>query len=327
MINTNDDRLSQLHEWLKENFGNLEYTLNPISGDASFRRYFRFKSKQHTFIAVDSPPEKESNEAFVHVTHLLEAEGLNVPHIHYSTLDFGFFLLSDFGDVLLLDELNTNTVNELYSKALNSLVIIQQTPAESLPLYDETLLLQEMELFREWYINKYLEIKLKNDENQNFNNVFKKLSHNALNQPQVFVHRDFHSRNLMILNNESLGIIDYQDAVVGPITYDLVSLLRDCYITWPNEKIYDLCINFYENINKHKIIDNVDESTFTKWFDLMGIQRHLKAVGIFSRLSIRDKKSTYLNDIPRTLRYIKSVASKYPETEILAEIIDNKVNI
>ena len=326
MKKTDDTRLSQLHEWLKEIFGNLDYTLNPVSGDASFRRYFRFKSNLQHFIAVDSPPDKESNEAFVNVTHLLEAEGLAVPHIHYSSLDFGFFLLSDFGDNLLLDKVNEKNMDDLYSKALTSLCIIQQTSTESLPLYNESLLLQEMELFREWFIDQHLNIKLKEDENNYFNTIFKKLADNALRQPQVFVHRDYHSRNLMYIENDSLGIIDYQDAVKGPVTYDLVSLLRDCYIAWPKEKVYTLCMNFYENLEARNMIQNADENAFIKWFDLMGVQRHLKAVGIFSRLSIRDKKSAYLNDIPRTLKYISSVAGKYAETEKLADIISSKIN-
>ena len=327
MTNSDDARLSHLHDWLKENFGGIDYTLKPVSGDASFRRYFRFKSNQHQFIAVDSPPEKESNAAFVQVTHLLEAEGLAVPHIHYSSLDFGFFLLSDFGDTLLLNILNDKNVFDLYTQALESLIVIQKTSAESLPLYDETLLLKEMELFREWFISKHLRIKLKEGENESLDRIFKTLTHNALQQPQVFVHRDYHSRNLMTVKDEKLGIIDYQDAVRGPLTYDLVSLLRDCYISWPEEKVYALCLDFYKKLKLQNIIQNIDENTFIKYFDLMGIQRHLKAVGIFSRLNIRDNKSNYLNDIPRTLNYIKSVAKKYSETEKLANIINTRVNI
>lgn len=327
MKNSDDTRLSLLHDWLKENFGNLEYTLKPVSGDASFRRYFRFKSDQHQFIAVDSPPDKESNEEFVHVTHLLAAEGVAVPHIHYSSLDFGFFLLSDFGDALLLDSLNDKNANDLYSMALDSLIVIQQTSAESLPLYNETLLQQEMELFREWFIKKHLNIKLNNDENEYLNTVFQILADNALQQPQVFVHRDYHSRNIMTIENGTLGIIDYQDSVKGPITYDLVSLLRDCYISWPDEMVYELCLSFYEMLKSKSTIQSIDERTFIKYFDLMGIQRHLKAVGIFSRLNIRDNKSNYLNDIPRTLNYIRLIAKKYSETEKLAEIISSRVTI
>ena len=183
-----------------------------------------------------------------------------------------------------------------------------------------------MELFREWFIDQHLNINLKEDENNYFNTVFKKLADNALQQPQVFVHRDYHSRNLMYIDDDNLGMIDYQDAVKGPVTYDLVSLLRDCYIAWPEDKVYTLCINFYGMLKAQNMIQNADENAFIKWFDLMGVQRHLKAVGIFSRLSIRDKKSAYLNEIPRILNYITSVASKYSETEKLADIISSKIN-
>lgn len=321
-----DTRLTQLHEWIKENLGNIKYTLATVSGDASFRRYFRLASKDNQYIAVDSPPEKESNDAFVNVTHLLEAEGLPVPHIHYSSLDFGYFLLSDLGDELLLDIVDKNNIDDLYNKALNALSIIQQTPATSLPLYDEQLLLQEMELFREWFLTKHLSLQLTDEENQILNNTYKDLAESALKQPQVFVHRDFHSRNLMQIEGKYPGIIDHQDAVLGPITYDLVSLLRDCYISWPDEKVTELALRFYKNIVDRNEIDNINEKLFLKWFDLMGIQRHLKAIGIFSRLSIRDNKSNYLQDIPRTLGYIKSVAKKYPETNKLSEFINNRVN-
>ncbi len=322
-----DPRLTQLHEWIKETLGNIKYSLTAVSGDASFRRYFRLASKDYLYIAVDSPPKKEKNEEFVNVTHLLEAEGLPVPHIHYSSLDFGFFLLSDLGDELLLNILNENNVDELYIKALNALSIIQQIPATSLPLYDAQLLLQEMELFREWFLTKYLSQQLTNDENQILSDTFKNLANNALQQPQVFVHRDFHSRNLMHIKGKYPGIIDHQDAVLGPITYDLVSLLRDCYIKWPNEKVIEFALSFYKKIIDSGTIENIEEKTFIKWFDLMGIQRHLKAIGIFSRLNIRDNKPNYLQDIPRTLSYIKSVTKNYPETNKLSEIINNKVNI
>ena len=320
-----DPRFTQLHEWIKENFGNIEYSLIPVSGDASFRRYFRFISSDKQFIAVDSPPEKENNEAFINVTHLLGAEGLPVPHIHYSSLDFGYFLLSDLGDDLLLNVLNETNANELYGKALDALKIIQQTPAINLPLYSEPLLLQEMELFREWFLTKHLSIQLTEDENQIVKNCFMNLTKNALVQPQVFVHRDFHSRNLLRIEGKHPGIIDYQDAVLGPITYDLVSLLRDCYIAWPAKKVTELATQFYHQSVTNDAAININEEQFLKWFDLMGIQRHLKAIGIFSRLNHRDGKPNYLKDIPRTLNYIRSVAGNYPETEALADLINKKV--
>ena len=324
MMNT-DTRLAELDNWLKGYFGNTEYSLTPVSGDASFRRYFRFISQELNYIAVDSPPEKENNEAFVHVTHLLGAEGLPVPHIHYSSLDFGFFLISDLGDELLLNVLNDENSNELYKKSLNALAVIQQTTASSLPLYDEKLLLQEMELFREWFLIQHLSYDLSKQDNELFDKTFKTLMENALQQPQVFVHRDYHSRNLMNIEGKFPGIIDYQDAVQGPITYDLVSLLRDCYIAWPEEIIKNLAIDFYKNLN-NDILKNTNTEVFLKWFDLMGIQRHLKAIGIFSRLNIRDNKPNYLSDIPRTLNYIKTIAKNYKETKQLAEFV-NKIEL
>ncbi len=322
-----DSRLTHLHEWIKENLGNVEYSLVSVSGDASFRRYFRLTSTDHQYIAVDSPPEKESNNEFVTVTHLLEAEGLPVPHIHYSSLDFGFFLLSDLGDELLLNILNKDNVDEFYNKALNALTVIQQTPTASLPLYNEQLLLQEMGLFREWFLERHLSLKLSEADNLLLSDIFESLMENALQQPQVFVHRDYHSRNLMNIEGKYPGIIDYQDAVVGPITYDLVSLLRDCYIKWPDEKITELTHNYYSRLTENNALTNIEEKEFIKWFDLMGIQRHLKAIGIFSRLNIRDQKSNYLQDIPRTLSYIQSIAKNYSETDGLSDFIARNVKI
>ena len=322
----NDPRLTQLHEWINELFGNFDYTLIPLSGDASFRRYFRLSSDSHNYIAVDSPPDKESNDAFVNVTHLLETEGLSVPHIHYSSLDFGYFLLDDFGDEQLLNHLNSENADSHYKQALYSLNIMRKTATENLPEYGEELLLEEMELFRNWYLNKHLSIELSKCEDQILDSVFKQLADNALSQPQVFVHRDYHSRNLMLIDTGSPGIIDYQDAVRGPITYDLVSLLRDCYISWPQERV-ERWVNSYLDImnDNNGNFRSDDILLFFKWFDLMGIQRHLKAIGIFSRLNIRDNKPNYLADIPRTLKYIQAIAPKHPETQPLSELIQQKI--
>ncbi len=320
-----DLRLTQLNEWIKDVLGSIIYSLTPISGDASFRRYFRFRAEHKQYIAVDAPPEKENNEAFVKVTHLLAAAGLPVPHIYYSSLDFGFFLIGDFGDVVLLNDLDYENVNTLYGKALDALAVVQQTPATSLPDCDKELLSTEMGLFREWFLNKHLAIKLTSSEYDLLEQVFASLVDNALAQPQVFVHGDYHSRNLMQIGAAYPGIIDYQDAVCGPVTYDLVSLLRDCYIEWPSAWVEAWALSFRDQISSKNIIGDVDEDTFLKWFDLMGLQRHLKAIGIFSRLHIRDDKSNYLADIPRTLRYIQTVAPKYPDTCELARFADARV--
>ncbi|MYB88435.1 MAG: phosphotransferase [Proteobacteria bacterium] len=320
-----DPRLALLHEWIKEILGDVPYTLEPASEDASFRRYFRLLSEQGQYIAVDAPPEKESNEAFAKVTHLLEAEGLPVPHIHYSFLDSGYFLLDDFGNTLLLDILDAENADNLYGHALEALTVIQQIPADSLPKYSQELLLQEMELFRQWFLIQLLDVKLSDSSVQVLNSAFTHLKNNALDQPQVFVHRDYHSRNLMKIDTGWPGIIDYQDAVCGPLTYDAVSLLRDCYIQWPSDRVQTWALDYRDRLMEKDIVSHITEETFLKWFDLMGIQRHLKAIGIFARLNLRDKKPGYLKDIPRTLEYIKSVAPKYPETQELAVFIDKKV--
>ena len=322
-----DLRLTQLNEWIKETLGAAAYSLTPISGDASFRRYSRLVVDNKKYIAVDAPPKKENNNAFINVTHLLEAEGLPVPHIHYSSLDFGFFLLSDFGDTLLLNVLDDGNVDTLYEKAFNALSIMQQIPATSLPCYSQELLLQEIELFQEWFLTKHLSVKLTSTEHSGLNQVFACLVGNALAQPQVFVHRDYHSRNLMYIDDTYPGIIDYQDAVCGPITYDLVSLLRDCYIGWPLARVEAWALSYRDKILGKNIVADIDEQTFLRWFDLMGIQRHLKAVGIFARLNIRDHKPNYLKDIPRILNYIKTVAPKYPETQTLANFIQDKISL
>ena len=318
-------RLTRLHEWIKEIIGDVPYTLEPVSGDASFRRYFRLQSEHGQYIAVDAPPEKEANEAFTNVTHLLEVEGLPVPHVHYSLLDSGYFLLDDFGDTLLLDILNAENADALYSNALEALTILQQIPAGSLPDYSQELLLQEMELFRQWFLNRLLAVELSDYSHRLLNEVFAHLKNNALDQPQVFVHRDYHSRNLMQIDASWPGIIDYQDAVCGPLTYDAVSLLRDCYIEWPSTQVQAWVLDYKDKLLKKDIITDIEDETFLKWFDLMGIQRHLKAIGIFSRLSLRDNKPGYLQDIPRTLEYIKTIAPKYPETRGLSDFINEKV--
>lgn len=322
-----DPRLTQLREWIGEMLGAAHFSLTPVSGDASFRRYFRFQSDDEQYIAVDAPPEKESNETFINVTHLLEAAGLHVPHIHYCSLDLGFFLLSDFGDTLLAHRLNHNNADALYQKAFDTLAVIRQAPATGLPPYDRKLLTDEMELFREWFLDKRRAVPMTHTDHTLLDRVFARLVENALEQPQVFVHRDYHSRNLMLTDEDQLGVIDYQDAVCGPLTYDLISLLRDCYIDWPPERVRAWALAWRAQISDDDTLTGADEQTFLKWFDLMGVQRHLKVAGIFSRLYIRDGKPGYLQNIPRTLHYLKSITPHYPETRELAEFLHDKVSL
>ncbi len=316
----NDARYQLLQSWINNIPGLHNTKLSVASADASFRRYFRASVSNKSYIIMDAPPEKENTEAFISITRILESQNVRVPHIHQINAKQGFLLLDDFGDQQLLENLNSNSVNTLYSKALDSLANIQQAPTNSLPGYDAALLSNEMALFADWYIEKELKIQLSEQQRSELERCFAPLIINASEQPRTFVHRDYHSRNLMLVDAGLPGVIDYQDAVHGPYTYDLVSLLRDCYIAWPEQQVQAWALSFKQRIEK-KQTTKVSDETFIRWFDLMGIQRHLKAIGIFSRLSHRDGKTGYLKDIPRTLNYIMQVSNKYPETKPLATFI------
>ena len=307
-------RIQELKNWLKEDVGLKSFDLKPASSDASFRRYFRvtpdeaLKDGFQTYIVMDAPPEQEDTGPFITVSNLLSDINLNVPLVKQTNIEQGFLLLSDLGSTQYLDELNESTVDRLYGDALDALYIMQtQAPRRSndLPDYDHALLMQEMELFREWYLKKHLGITLPEALDESLTNIFEALAQNALNQPQVCVHRDYHSRNLMITPDNNPGILDFQDAVIGPVTYDLVSLLRDCYVSWPRERVEEWAIVYLNKVTEAGLIDKVDKGTLLKWFDWMGVQRHLKASGIFARLNYRDNKPGYLKDIPRTLGYGK----------------------
>ena len=315
MNNTTDERQLLLQDWLSDYYNMNSVKLTPVSGDASFRRYFRFnypsshEGEQLTLIAVDAPPAQENSQPFVEVCELLYTHQCPVPKIYLSSLNNGFFVIEDFGDELLLNCLNDETANDLYFHAMQSIIKMQTINASTLPRYDSLLLQREMHLFTDWYLVKHKNISPDDELKDLLKNTYQLLEANALEQPEVFVHRDYHSRNLMVRANKPLGIIDFQDAVNGPVTYDLVSLLRDCYIDWPQNRVDGWCKQFYEMLPDK----NFDWETFMRWFDLMGIQRHLKATGIFCRLNYRDNKPAYLNDIPRTLNYINSVSARYPE--------------
>ena len=319
-----DIRLTQLSLWSQDQLGQT-VSLSPVSGDASFRRYFRAQTQDgRHFIAMDAPPEKENSRPFVEICqHLLNNE-IPVPSIHAVSLQQGFMLLEDFGDEQLLSHLHAESVELLYGEALRILSTLQiHVPHTHLPSYDKALLSREMGLFKEWYIGRHLQRQLSQIENQTLQKTEQILIESALAQPQVFVHRDYHSRNLMLIEQAdevALGVIDFQDAVSGPITYDLASLLRDCYIAWPDEDVLKWVYTYYEKLKSANII-RCDASTFIRWFDLMGIQRHMKAVGIFSRLNYRDNKPSYLDDIPRTLDYIINASQRYPELEAFSTLI------
>ena len=307
-------RYNALQNWLTDTLGSSNFNLRPASEDASFRTYHRLFLKNKTFIVMDAPPEQENCKSFIKITKKLHACNVSVPVIYNVNIEQGFLLLSDLGDDLYLDELNAGSIYDLYSDAISALVNIQNSAnIGGLDEYDKNLLKSEMNLFTEWLIEKHLQIELKEAQRKDLIKLFDLLVANAEQQPKVFVHRDFHSRNLMVTKENNPGIIDYQDAVYGPISYDLVSILKDCYIKWPQEEI-NKWVDFYLNkLHEDKSKFKIERDEFVRWFDLMGVQRHLKASGIFARLSHRDGKQNFLEDIPRTLSYILDLKDTYEE--------------
>ena len=323
------ERLEQLKNWLDNELNFSEYTLRPASADASFRRYFRVLHAGVSYVVMDAPPEKEDSQPFVTISKMFFDLGLNVPEVIDESLEQGFLLLSDLGSAPYLDVLNEETVERLYGDALGALATLQAcTPQQaSLPSYDRTLLLNEMELCREWLIGKHLGVSPDTVQTGIIDAAFELLAENALAQPRVCVHRDYHSRNLMHTGINNPGILDFQDAVIGPVTYDLVSLLRDCYIDWPRARVEDWALGYLDLALQSGILraEQDDPPQFLRWFDLMGMQRHLKAAGIFARLKHRDGKDGYLQDIPRTLGYVVEVAARYDELAAFGRFIDAEV--
>lgn len=307
-------RFESLTQWLEEYFSNRDFEIEVASSDASFRRYFRVYHKEDSYIAMDAPPPHEDVTPFIQVTKLFARSGIHVPEIFAENIDKGFLLLSDFGRTDYFSELNQMRADSLYRDAIDSLLVLQRNCPENvdLPHYDESLLQREMVLFSEWYLGRHLDISLSSDEEQVLEHSFSLLIRNALEQPQVCVHRDYHSRNLMVCEQHNPGVLDYQDAVWGAISYDLVSLLKDCYIRWPETQLYGWVGYYYQQARLMGLLD-CDKRQFIEWFDLMGMQRHLKAIGIFARLNYRDNKPGYLKEIPRTVDYLFSVVEKYPQ--------------
>lgn len=308
-----DKRYHALVEWLEQQQGYTEYEITPASSDASFRRYFRVTDAQGSRIVMDAPPAKEDSQTFVNVARQLYAIGLHVPEIFHADYQRGYFLISDLGSTQYLAKLDEQHADSLYADAISALVTMQQRGPTTLADYDEPLLLQEMHLFRDWYLGEHLKYSLTRTQQTLLDKTFDYLAQTALSQPRVCVHRDYHSRNLMVCESGSPGILDFQDAVFGPLSYDLVSLLRDCYIAWPQDKVQAWIKDYHTQAVQAGIMTDVDIQQFKRWFDLMGMQRHLKATGIFARLNYRDGKPGYLQDIPRTLGYIVEVSQCYPE--------------
>lgn len=318
---TSQDRLSQLRHWLDSLATNNYSALEPASADASFRRYFRVQDKAAgcSRIVMDAPPEKEDCTSFIQISTLLRDADVNAPAILAQDLTLGFLLLDDLGNQPYLDLLNDNTADALYSDAIKAIIKMQRIKS-TLPVYDQLRLQTEMDLFETWYLNRHLDLTLSSTQQHSLSTIFSLLIDSALQQPQVFVHRDFHSRNLMKTAANNPGVIDYQDAVIGPVSYDLVSLFKDCYIAWPRPRVETWLKDYLAQAQLDVAFD-----TFLRWFDFMGVQRHLKVLGIFARLNYRDGKAQYLNDLPLTLHYVTETCQRYAELKPLRELLQSCV--
>ena len=324
-----DSRLADLTRWVFDDLGFAGSRIAPASADASFRRYFRVTRGQDTYIVMDAPPEKENLGPFLNVARILLEIGLNVPMVLAREPARGFLLMSDLGRRLYLDELvDVDSADRLYADALGALADMQTADhamARDLPRYDRALLMREMELMPEWFLRGHLRLQISAAERGMLERLFESLAQCALAQPAVFVHRDYHSRNLLVTVDDNPGILDFQDAVQGPVTYDLASLLKDCYVAWPAARVRTWALQYRERLLARGFSLGTSESEFIRWFDLVGLQRHIKVLGIFARLYYRDGKAQYLKDLPRVLHYTREAATQYPETSAFAAFLDTRV--
>lgn len=316
-------RLQRLTEWLQNLFPEQVIELAPASADASFRRYFRATFPDgETRVIMDAPPQNEDCRPFLHVARLFEKAGVHVPHVYAEDLDQGFLLLSDLGHVTYLQTLAPDNAHALYGAATEALLQIQLASRESeLPPYDETLLRRELDLFPDWYLARHLNVALSEKQKEALEKVFRRILDNNLAQPRVYVHRDYHSRNLMF-TAPNPGILDFQDAVYGPITYDLVSLFRDAYIRWDEEQTMDWLIRYWEKARNAGLPVHADFGEFYRDYEWMGVQRHLKVLGIFARLYHRDGKEGYLKDMPLVFEYLYRACARYIELKPLQVLLE-----
>ena len=316
-----DDRARMRLDWARTALADPEATLERASADASFRSYWRTSSGDASWIVMDAPPQQEDIRPWLDIGARLRATGVNTPLVRASDAESGFVLMADLGNELYLPALNDETVERLYGAAFDALLRMQRdADCVGLPTYDEARLVAEMELLPSWFLQRHLGFSPDSDARDIIDSAFHALVANAHAQPYAFVHRDFHSRNLLLHDIENPGVLDFQDAVRGPITYDLVSLLRDCYIAWSQERI-DAWLDTYRVRLRHAGLVNVDAAQFRRWFDLMGLQRHIKVLGIFCRLWYRDGKRGYLDDLPLVWQYVCDVGLRYPEIAPLIVLI------
>ncbi|MRI33694.1 aminoglycoside phosphotransferase [Endozoicomonas sp. OPT23] len=317
MSKADPSRLKQLSEWTSKTLLPTSppqpsvLPMKAVGGDAGFRHYYRIQTPDGTVLAVDAPPETEDSRAFVSIAGMLKAGGINVPDIKAVDYSSGFLLVEDFGDRLLLGELSDQTADIYYRQALLEIINLQKCSAEALMPYSRELLTTELGIYKQWFLGDLLGLSVE-DHPGLHDLFFTQLVDSALRQPQAMVHRDFHSRNLLLLPENRLGVIDFQGALSGPALYDAVSLLKDCYISWPRSKVENWLRYF---VNGHPHLHKVGFETCLQWFDWIGLQRHLKCLGIFSRLWFRDGKADYLKEIPMVFNYALEVCHHYPELE------------
>ncbi|HXY76162.1 MAG TPA: phosphotransferase [Steroidobacteraceae bacterium] len=324
-----DARLALIHAWLSRDLRLEVLRIEPASSDASFRRYFRAFCPETTYVVMDAPPGKEDVRPYLKVAALLESVGAHVPRVHSSDPDRGLVLIEDLGGTLYLERLAAgDDPDPLYADALDVLAAIQvrgRAACAALAPYGRAELLREMALLPEWFLAKHLALTLTPAERQLLDDTFEFLIREALAQPTVFVHRDYHSRNLMVVGERNPGIVDFQDALCGPVGYDLVSLLKDCYISWPRERVLGWLRGFRQRLIAMGGEAGASETEFVRWFDLIGVQRHIKVLGIFCRLWYRDGKNAYLGDLPRTLEYVRDACARYQELTPLGRFLEARV--
>jgi aminoglycoside/choline kinase family phosphotransferase len=318
-----DDRRALLGRWLAAQLGGARFSLAPASEDASFRRYFRATLEDgSTYVVMDAPPDKEDCRPFVHVAGLLSAAGVHAPRVHAQDLAAGFLLLGDLGTRTYLQELNEDNAARLLGDAIDALIRWQlATRPGELPPYDEALLRRELGLFPEWYVARHRKVTLSAAQAEMLEKVFRLLVDSALAQPAVFVHRDYMPRNLM-LSDPNPGVLDFQDAVLGPITYDVVSLLRDAFLSWDEERVLDTAVRYWQKAKSARLPVEADFGEFWRAFEWMGLQRHLKVLGIFARINYRDGKPKYLADTPRFIGYARAAAKRYSALSPLLALLD-----
>ncbi len=317
-------RQQQLNTWLYSLFPDEKFTITTASADASFRRYFRATfSDGSARIVMDAPPQHEDCRPFLHIGKLFEDAGTHVPHVYSQDLEQGFLLLSDLGNTTYMQALQAGNARQLYGDATAALIKIQlASRQDELPAYDEALLRRELNLFPEWYVAKHLGVTLNDKQKGKLEEVFQRILRNNLAQPRVYVHRDYHSRNLMVVPDNNPGILDFQDAVFGPITYDLASLFKDAYIKWDEELVMDWLIRYWEGARKAGLPVHADFGEFYRDYEWMGMQRHIKVLGIFARLCHRDGKDGYLKDMPLVFEYLYRACTRYVDLKPLQVLLE-----